>query len=99
MAVTRPRKIESDSDERRKLGGPAFGVLTVAATAGGTRLVFADKLVEVLKEADEDDEKRAGNPHEEYPGAEGHGGEGKSDHTAIVNHARRERTRMAHMAC
>jgi hypothetical protein len=68
-------------------GCPAIGVLTVAATSRGPALLFADKLVEVLKEADDDNKKRAGDSHEEDPGAEAHHGAGQNDHTRILNQA------------
>ena len=45
--------------------GSVVGVLTVEGTSGDPGLLFADKFVEVLKEADQDDEERAGNSHKE----------------------------------
>ena len=65
--------------------GSVFGVSAV--TSGDPELLFADKFVEVLKEADQDDEQRAGNSHEEDIGEQVHDGVGESDHTGIVNQA------------
>ena len=62
---------------------------SVVAVSTGTcddpGLLFSDKFVEVLKEADQDDQERAGNSHKEYPGEDAHHGVGKSEHTGIVN--------------
>lgn len=69
-------------------------VLTVAATFGVLRLIFADEFVEVLKKADEDDEQRAGKPDEEHPRHQDHSGMGESDHTGILMHARKRATQV-----
>jgi len=67
--------------------GSVIGVLTVEGTSGDPGLLFADKFVEVLKEANQDDQERAGDSHEEDIGEQDHDGVGENDHTGIVNHA------------
>jgi hypothetical protein len=84
-AVMSPRKM----DGNRERDDAGRGVLAVAATFGMLRLIFANEFVEILKEADEDDNQRAGKPDEENPGEQGHSGMRESDHTRILMHVRK----------
>jgi hypothetical protein len=86
-AETRPRKMEAGRVKGEERIGSVIGVLTVEGTSGDPGLLFADKFVEVLKEANQDDQERAGDSHEEDIGEQDHDGVGENDHTGIVNHA------------
>jgi len=57
----------------------------VRATRERLRLLFAEELVEILKEADEDDDEGAGDADEEEPRHHGHHTAGECDHRGIVN--------------
>jgi hypothetical protein len=83
------RRTEETSARRRERarvarGDPVIGVVTVAATCRFPELVFTDEFVEVLKEADEDDEERAGEADEKKPGEENHDGMAENDHRGIL---------------
>jgi hypothetical protein len=91
MEETRPRRIDGHSAKGRVSAGAAGAVFTLAATTRGPRLVFADEFVEVFKEADEDHDQRPGKSDQKEAGQQVHSGVGKSNHTRILNQARRSR--------
>lgn len=93
--MTSPRKMENGSVKNEERGSCAVGVLVVSATCEGPSLLFADEFVEILKEADQDDEQRASEANEEEPGEHSHSGAGKNDHRGIVNQAGRNMARAA----
>lgn len=87
--------MDQASGKELERGGWAAALLTLAGTSDDPPLIFADEFVEILKEADEDDEQRAGEADQEEHGQQIHRGTGQGKHTRILNqrggHAGEER--------
>jgi hypothetical protein len=75
-ALTRARRTETARGKEAERGALATALLTLAATSDDPPLIFADEFVEILKEADEDDEQRAGEADQEEHGQQIHSGTG-----------------------
>ncbi len=75
-------------DGRR--GGYHCGRSGCGESGEDMNLLLADEFVQVLEEANDDDEQGSGDADEEDPDHPGHDGVGKSDHRGIVNQERGE---------